>query len=268
MTEPYDPFAPPGSSPRPQQDPAQQVTPPSSPDPLGPNQPGPDQSGPGQPVPPQQLPPPGPPWGQMPAAPVRGPAMAIWALVLAFIPLFLTQIAAAVLALVVLLRGAGQKGRGLAVAALVVSGVWLVVGTIGLALLAASSEDFANELDLPDEGDVSVADLAVGDCTSSAPEGEMFTIDVVPCSQLHAGEVYRVFDLPDGDYPGKEAVDLMSDEGCFEAFESFVGIGYEESELDYYLLSPLESGWSFDRGVVCLVVGPDDVTGTLQDAMQ
>jgi hypothetical protein len=47
-------------------------------------------------------------------------------------------------------------------------------------------------------------------------------------------------------------------------FATFVGKSYEESALDFNYLSPSEGSWdSGDREILCLVMGPDQTTGSL-----
>jgi hypothetical protein len=67
-------------------------------------------------------------------------AMGVWAFVLAVLPLFVTWVVAIGLALAVLLRpdDGWRRGRGLAIAALVISSVWILLGfglvTVGMTL--------------------------------------------------------------------------------------------------------------------------------------
>jgi hypothetical protein len=74
--------------------------------------------------------------------------------------------------------------------------------------------------------------------------------------------------LPDGDFPGEEAVVEQADESCTAEFESFVGLPYEESALYLSYLTPSEETWpAGDREVLCTVYDPaGDTTGTLFDA--
>jgi ABC-type sugar transport system permease subunit len=67
---------------------------------------------------------------------VPSKAMAVWALVLACIPMFLAWIIAIVLALVVLTspKDGYDRGRGLAIAALVIAPMWIVAFILYVAL--------------------------------------------------------------------------------------------------------------------------------------
>jgi Septum formation/Protein of unknown function (DUF2510) len=128
----------------------------------------------------------------------------------------------------------------------------------------------AQETAAPGAGAVDVFDLKVGDCLAdSVPRGEeVSSVQSVPCSEPHSEEVYAAVTLPEGDFPGEEAVSAQADELCAAEFESFVGLPYEESVLYLSYLTPTKESWSEgDREVVCSVYDPDgDTTGTLADA--
>ena len=108
--------------------------------------------------------------------------------------------------------------------------------------------------------------LEVGDCFAEVPEGELVTVPVVPCAEPHIYEVYAQLMIPEGDYPGDDAVFEQTDELCIAEFEPFVGLSYEESVLDVFYLSPTEESWlDGDRAVTCSIYDPgEDVTGSLR----
>ena len=129
----------------------------------------------------------------------------------------------------------------------------------------------AQETAAPGAGEVDVFDLEVGDCLTEvqATEETIFNVETAPCSEPHSDEVYAVVPLPEGDYPGDEAVAAQADEVCTAEFESFVGLPYEESVLYYNYLYPSdEESWNAGfRWVTCSVYDPaGDTTGTLADA--
>ncbi len=122
----------------------------------------------------------------------------------------------------------------------------------------------------PEDQDVAV--LVVGDCLNEMEVGaddSVSTVPIVDCSEPHDLEVYHG-DLLDSDldYPGREGVVELVDEGCHAAFETFVGIPVAESVLDLQTLFPLEEGWEMgDREYLCLVGQTDgQTTGTLEDS--
>ena len=114
-----------------------------------------------------------------------------------------------------------------------------------------------------------VTALKVGDCLNSMELDEVISdVPFIPCDQEHDSEVFASKQLDGDTYPGDDAIGATADEFCYGEFEPFVGVSYEDSALDYVPLYPLEEGWTTggDREVLCLVIDPDGVTGTLAGA--
>ena len=112
-------------------------------------------------------------------------------------------------------------------------------------------------------GGVPMADE--GDCLQVSQLGtEVESLPTVSCDDEHEGEVYAVLDLElEGDYDPQAIVDA-AEEACLERFDDFIGLAYEDSELDIFYLYPLEDGWaSGERGTLCAVIAPDWETGEL-----
>jgi hypothetical protein len=126
----------------------------------------------------------------------------------------------------------------------------------------------AQETAAPGAGEVDVFDLEVGDCLAEIQDTEeIVSLPTVPCSEPHSEEVYAAVTLPEGDFPGEEAVAAQADELCTAEFESFVGLPYEESVLYYNYLYPSdEQSWNSGyREVVCSVYDPaGEVSGSLR----
>jgi hypothetical protein len=148
-------------------------------------------------------------------------------------------------------------------------------GAIG-DLLGGGSPQRDEETGQVTEGaDVDVFQLKVGDCLNLADATEVSSAAVVPCSEPHTDEIYHEFRLPDGDWPGDDAIEQSAEEGCYEAFEGFVGVPYEDSALAYNYLTPTEEGWTDsslqDRLIQCVVYEPGDggaaeIEGSLEGA--
>lgn len=94
-------------------------------------------------------------------------------------------------------------------------------------------------------------------------------IEVVPCSEPHGFEVFATTELAAGDYPGIGEADAQAQEFCRAEFGKFIGLEYDDSELDLQYFYPVESEWDTANGraVICLAgrVG-EPTTGTLRDA--
>lgn len=141
-----------------------------------------------------------------------------------------------------------------------------------LALTACQDATAADETvrddagNVVEEGDVGVFVMQVGDCYADQAVGLVESLTAIPCADQHEMEVFAKFELPVGDYPGKDVVDTAADEGCLAEFTGYVGIDYADSIYYYSFLSPTEDGWNRidDREIVCVltVVGDDPNTGT------
>lgn len=115
---------------------------------------------------------------------------------------------------------------------------------------------------ITESSDADVFALQVGDCLNVADlnDPEIATVPVSPCDQPHDAEIYAEKTLPKGDFPGDDAVQAAAEEFCIPEFESFVGIGFDQSTLDAFPLTPLEDGWNMrdDRLIQCVVYTEGD----------
>lgn len=113
-----------------------------------------------------------------------------------------------------------------------------------------------------------VFSLEAGDCFDD-PEDATETIADLPlvdCDVPHDNEVYAVVELPDGAFPGDDAVHQRAETGCLDAFEPYVDTPYEDSTLFATWLVPTERSWDDgDRAAVCVLFDPD---GPLDTSMQ
>lgn len=204
--------------------------------------------------------------GQQPAPPPQGRSgMAVAALVLGIFPLF-----GGVLGVVFGLVGrsqtrrTGQQGHTMATVGACLGAAWLVLIGGGFAWAALSEPERDDAGAVVAEGNESAFELAVGDCLRSIDEGrEVTSLPLVPCAEPHDGEVYDSFPLPDGDYPGEEAVLTAAETGCIDRFQTFVGVPFDDSVLEVFYYTPTRRSWTLagDREVVC-VIQSDATTGS------
>jgi hypothetical protein len=115
------------------------------------------------------------------------------------------------------------------------------------------------------------AQAEVGECfqTPDATDG-VGELEKVDCSEPHDNEVFAVFDLPDGDFPGSETTQDQALEGCLERFEDYVGESYDESPYGIQPIAPSEESWNDadDREVICALylVDGSQMEGSVADA--
>lgn len=116
-------------------------------------------------------------------------------------------------------------------------------------------------------GCAEVPTAEVGDCISSSAFAgeEVSEIPTTACDEPHDLEVYEVSTLPEGDYPGDDAVEELAQEACVRAFEGYVGASYEESELYINFITPSEQTWASgsDREILCLLQS-EETTGSFK----
>lgn len=109
--------------------------------------------------------------------------------------------------------------------------------------------------------------IKVGDCLNDASVSEeVSSVPVIDCSEPHDSEAYASIMMPDGDFPGEEAVTAAAEEGCLAEFEGYVGIPYEDSSFEVSFYFPTEGSWGDgDREILCTVYDPSgQTTGSAQ----
>lgn len=129
-----------------------------------------------------------------------------------------------------------------------------------------------------EETAISVFDLTVGTCFNDpafrgeAVEGRISEATEVQCFDPHDAEVYAIVRFTQGEgaeFPGRAAVQEFADEECFDRFEGFVGIPFEESRLDIATLWPTGASWEEgDREATCVVfdINNQKLEGTMDGA--
>ncbi len=108
--------------------------------------------------------------------------------------------------------------------------------------------------------------ITLGDCTGPMKEGDIESLQVVPCGDKHNYEAYAVTKLSGSTFPGEAEVTKQADKFCTAEFRTFVGLASKDSKYDMFYLYPVESSWAVgDREVLCLAGSTKGgVTGTLK----
>lgn len=161
------------------------------------------------------------------------------------------------------IKKTGEKGKGLAIAGIVVSGLWLL-GCIGLiaAIVIFGDKvptDASNPGGLPRQssgpGNVRVQNLKVGQCVDgiSAAGSTLATLPVVACSASHDGEVVALFNLAGGSYPGDDAIGTQAEDKCNNELDAYAPSAKDDRSVGIYYLHPTQLSWaSGDRQVICV----------------
>lgn len=144
----------------------------------------------------------------------------------------------------------------------------VIAGALILAACGGAARDDSGAI--VEAGTEDVFALKVGDCFNDPDSfGEIESVEAVPCSEPHDNEVFHTFDLPDGAFPGADAIDEAAFGGCLPAFEQYVDVSYQESSLDISYLSPTAESWDRgDREIACLLydLNLEKLTGSMKGA--
>ncbi|MCJ1677642.1 DUF4190 domain-containing protein [Streptomyces sp. APSN-46.1] len=169
------------------------------------------------------------------------------------------------------IRDRGEKGKGLAIAAIVIHvatiafyALMLILGLSGALDDGPSPKrDTSGQVTSPGSSDVK--DIRKGDCFNTDDDlaeydekegGQAFSVRIVPCDQAHEGEAYAVFDVEDGPYPGAEKVVSIAEEKCAgTALTDYVGDAAKLPQtLEVFYYHPQSVSWAFgDREVTCFL---------------
>ena len=113
--------------------------------------------------------------------------------------------------------------------------------------------------------------LTVGSCVNGIDEGATLTTETtrqVDCASPHENEVVASLEYaPDGAFPGEAELFAFASRHCPTAFESYVGISFQESSLEILPVMPTDLSWAEgDRTIVCVVLTTDgsELTGSVR----
>jgi hypothetical protein len=165
---------------------------------------------------------------------------------------------AVVLALIGLsrIRRSGDRGRRLAVGALMISACWLIA--IGVA--AALNLDGERRAGIGRS--TTISQVQVGQCFDADLEVDTLRqVRIADCAAAHSGEAYaKVRAMLTG--LSTEQKGAVATQQCATAFEAFVGKSYERSELDMYYVVLADQAVA-DGNVLCMVGKPgEQLTGS------
>lgn len=174
-----------------------------------------------------------------------------------------------------------QRGKGLAIAGLVLSGLWIVMFGVaaGLAVigyqvardqggpLPASSSPLPN---VSGGTTVSVFSLVTGDCFDNPTATGMQTVNLVekiPCTQPHNAQIFATFNVKGSalDYPGTAKMQGIATSGCNARIAASLDKAKVNSGMTIHFLFPLQDSWLGGRRTIsCIIVSP---TPTLRSSV-
>ncbi|MFD0685517.1 DUF4190 domain-containing protein [Actinomadura fibrosa] len=163
----------------------------------------------------------------------------------------------------------GGKGKGMAIAGIALSAVWVVGGIILYAMASGSDDDSGSTGAKPKTSstkpkDVDAAKMKLGDCindnsgaaTSDPTAGpvEVESVKVVPCTGPHDGEVLAVFKLS-GLFPSEKEMSQKASTGCKARIGARLARDPAANSLATSYYYPTAESWTRgDRTVTCVAV--------------
>jgi uncharacterized Tic20 family protein len=116
------------------------------------------------------------------------------------------------------------------------------------------------------KGTVVATDVAVGDCLKDIPDNNQLvaTVQTVACQEPHAGEVFGVLNMPDGDFPGQAAIDAFAD-NCSPALANYSPNAITDDSIQLSVIFPTAESWKQgDRAVTCIATLNPPRNGSLR----
>jgi hypothetical protein len=150
-----------------------------------------------------------------------------------------------------------QSGREMAIAGLVLSGLW-TLGIVAMIIAGVATND----------GSVRAIDVNVGDCIETVPgdNTRVSTLPTVPCTTPHSGEVYAHIRVTEDNFPGESALEREYRPRCLSELASYAPQAANSPDFDASILYPTQATW--DRGgyrtVVCIVTTNEKRTGSVR----
>jgi hypothetical protein len=154
------------------------------------------------------------------------------------------------------IKGRHQRGRGLAIAALVISTAWIAIITAVISYGISTQGK-----------SVQAADLNTGDCVKDSYDDDLPTwVKRVRCDRPHYGEVFAVLTQPDGTpYPGDQPA-MARGEACGSKFVDYAPNSPEGPVFGIAVAYPTAQDWANgDRSVVCVAMSKHERWSSVRD---
>jgi Septum formation/Domain of unknown function (DUF4190) len=200
-------------------------------------------------------PPPVPGYGMQPGPQAQTTSgFAVASLVLGILGACLLSIPFGILGLMRTKPG-GQKGRGMAIAGLVLSGLWLAAVVAAIVGGAFSSTHTT-----------SVRNIRTGDCWADLPVGNRIKeVNTTSCDRPHSAEVVGVLTMKGGSFPPQSVLDEYRQK-CRSALSSYSSTALDDSSgISLAFMPPTQQSWNKgDREMVCIATFSSPRTGSIK----
>lgn len=207
--------------------------------------------------------------------------MAIAAFVLGLVGVWILGIVLGIVALKRIRRTA-QQGRGLAIAGIVLSGIWLAITALILVVGLGSgpvvpaplrsSAPSASSTGASGSHSVDPFTLTTGDCfdNPTPTPGQTQTVNTVVqtlCTQPHNAQIFATFNVSGSplSYPGDAKMHSLASSGCSARVAASLDGAKLTDSMSIRFLYPLQGSWlGGHRTISCIVYNP---TPTLRSSL-
>jgi hypothetical protein len=162
-----------------------------------------------------------------------------------------------------------QRGKGLAIAGLCLSGVW-VIGIVAVLVVSSqsASQRSTTSGQITKSGNLDVLSLRTGDCfqnpAGNQPPTTLKQLTAVPCTTAHNAQVIAQLPVSGSAYPGADAFTAQAKSGCNAKLADLVQSKLTQS-MNLIFLYPEPLAWTEGQRVIsCVVVDSSpDITSSL-----
>ncbi len=211
--------------------------------------------------------------GQQVAAPPSGTSgMAVASFVLGLLGIVvISAILGIVFGIVALRRvsGAQQRGKGLAIAGIVLGSAWLALGVVliatGAILGTVTPAQPSSSGSTHGSGQhVDPFSLATGDCfdnptVTAGHITEVASVVQTSCTQPHNAQIFATFATSGSllDYPGSAKLTSIASNGCNARAKASLNDAMITNSMQIRLLFPLQTSWlAGHRTISCIIYSP------------
>jgi hypothetical protein len=168
------------------------------------------------------------------------------------------------------LRQRPQRGKGLAIAGLCLSGVWLAGLAVVLVVVSVTAaQRSATTGQITKNGHLGVFSLRAGDCfqnpPGNLPPSRTTQVTAVPCASPHNAQVIALLPVPGSAYPGSAALRAQAQPGCKASLGTVVDRSKLTATMSLIFLYPLPQAWADGQRTISCVVADSspDLTSSL-----
>jgi hypothetical protein len=150
-----------------------------------------------------------------------------------------------------------QAGRGMAIAALILSGIWTVLWAIFIVVVASAVKTVLDTSGSPGFG------LHPGDCFNHSTASSNAAVSKVACTDSHDGETVAIIPITQATYPDADTVQEQANEECAPPAKAYLGAAAANPDLSLGYLYPEKGAWNLgNHSIVCFVGGANGPLNT------